>query len=234
MSRPRSRMHVAKHRHRRDGDGMPEIILQEMEGLSLGEKRKPISATKAAGAPPRPRAGACSPPPSSMPRPGLPPWGARPGGWRAGGRGAGPRAPGAPGPAGCGAWGFWEGWGRPFRTGRSGSRPVGGHIFDDSLTGSRAGSGAGGRGRPPGTAGGSARAASPPDRVRLGGRGGCGGRGRRQARWGPGPARGPAGGRRGTGGTGASRPFFSSNDSIHIRHPNVWRPARDTDSGPNV
>ncbi len=77
MSRPRSRMHVAKHRHRRDGDGMPEIILQEMEGLSLGEKRKPISATKAAGAPPRPRAGACSPPPSSMPRPGLPPWGPR-------------------------------------------------------------------------------------------------------------------------------------------------------------
>jgi transposase-like protein len=48
MSRPRSRMHVAKHRHRRDGDGMLEIILQEMEGLSLGEKREPINATKAA------------------------------------------------------------------------------------------------------------------------------------------------------------------------------------------
>lgn len=48
MSRPRSRMHVAKHRHRRDGDGMLEIILQEMEGLSLGEKRELIDATKAA------------------------------------------------------------------------------------------------------------------------------------------------------------------------------------------
>ena len=39
MSRPRPKMNVAKHQHRRDGDGMLDIILHEMEGLSLGEKR---------------------------------------------------------------------------------------------------------------------------------------------------------------------------------------------------
>ena len=50
MSRPRPRMNVAKHQHRRDGDGMLDIMLHEMEGLSLGEKRELICATKAAAA----------------------------------------------------------------------------------------------------------------------------------------------------------------------------------------
>lgn len=48
MSRPRPRMNVAKHQHRRDGDGMLDIILHEMEGLSLEEKRTLIDAMKAA------------------------------------------------------------------------------------------------------------------------------------------------------------------------------------------
>ena len=115
MSRLRPKMNAAEHRHRRSGDGMLDIILHEMEGLSPGEKRGPIDATKAAaarelahaagdaapdacpwcgsspfirkghdrdgsqrrpcrgaGAPSRPRAGACPPPPSPMPRPGPP------------------------------------------------------------------------------------------------------------------------------------------------------------------
>ena len=45
MSRPRPKMHVAKHQHPGDGDGMLEIILQEMEGLPR-EKRTLIDATK--------------------------------------------------------------------------------------------------------------------------------------------------------------------------------------------
>ena len=48
MSRPRPKMNVAKHQHRRNWDGMLDIILHEMEGLSLEEKREPIDATKAA------------------------------------------------------------------------------------------------------------------------------------------------------------------------------------------
>ena len=48
MSRLRPKMNVARHRHRRNGGGMLDIILHEMEGLSLGEKRELIDATKAA------------------------------------------------------------------------------------------------------------------------------------------------------------------------------------------
>ena len=50
MSRLRPKMNAAKHRHRRNGDGMLDIMLREMEGLSPEEKRGPIDATKAAAA----------------------------------------------------------------------------------------------------------------------------------------------------------------------------------------
>ena len=50
MSRLRPKMNVAKHRHQGNGDGMLDIMLHEMEGLSPEEKRKPIDATKAAAA----------------------------------------------------------------------------------------------------------------------------------------------------------------------------------------
>ena len=50
MSRPRPNMNAAEHRHRRSGDGMLDIMLHEMEGLSPGEKRGPIDAAKAAAA----------------------------------------------------------------------------------------------------------------------------------------------------------------------------------------
>ena len=50
MSHLRPKMNVARHRHRRNRDGTLDIMLHEMEGLSLEEKRELIDATKAAGA----------------------------------------------------------------------------------------------------------------------------------------------------------------------------------------
>ena len=47
---PPPKMNAAEHRHRRSGDGMLDIILHEMEGLSPEEKREPIDAAKAAAA----------------------------------------------------------------------------------------------------------------------------------------------------------------------------------------